>query len=150
MIWSSFTQLSGATLLIIGALLPIVNPLGDAPIFLAMTLGCDEITRAELAKRISLYSFCLLLGSMMFGSFFLRMFDLSIPVVQVAGGCCGVCAWLESPGRQAKTIRCDGKSDPRQSHRAGTGVLPADLAVVNRRRGSFSRDHRRRQSFAQG
>jgi multiple antibiotic resistance protein len=56
-----------------------------------MTRGCDEPTRAELATRIALYSFALLLGSMLLGSFVLRLFGLSIPVVQVAGGAV-VCA----------------------------------------------------------
>jgi multiple antibiotic resistance protein len=90
-IWSDLTQLAGAILLIVAAILPVVNPLGDAPIFLRMTPGCDESTRALLAKRIAFYSFFLLLGSLLFGSFVLRMFDLSIPVVQVAGGAV-VCA----------------------------------------------------------
>ena len=86
MIWSDFGQLTGAILLMVGALLPVVNPLGDAPIFLRMTPGCDEPTRADLAKRIAFYSFILLLGSMLLGSFVLRLFGLSIPIVQVAGG----------------------------------------------------------------
>lgn len=59
MIWSDFGQLTGAILLMVGALLPVVNPLGDAPIFLRMTSGCDEPTRADLAKRIVFYSFIL-------------------------------------------------------------------------------------------
>jgi multiple antibiotic resistance protein len=91
MIWSDFGLLTGAILLMVGAVLPVVNPLGDAPIFLAMTPGCDELTRADLAKRIAFYSFILLLGSMLLGSFVLRLFGLSIPVVQVAGGAV-VCA----------------------------------------------------------
>lgn len=91
MIWSDLTQLASATLLIIGAVLPVVNPLGDAPIFLRMTPGCDEATRTVLAKRIAFYSFFLVLGSLLFGSFTLIMFGLSIPVVQVAGGAV-VCA----------------------------------------------------------
>ncbi|BBP00830.1 MarC family protein [Sulfuriferula nivalis] len=91
MIWSDITQLTGAILLIVAAILPVVNPLGDAPIFLRMTPGCDESTRILLAKRIAFYSFFLLLGSLLLGSFVLRMFDLSIPVVQVAGGAV-VCA----------------------------------------------------------
>jgi multiple antibiotic resistance protein len=91
MIWSDFVQLLGAILLMVGALLPVVNPLGDAPIFLRMTPGCDEPTRAFLAKRIAFYSFILLLGSMLLGSFVLRLFGLSIPIVQVAGGAV-VCA----------------------------------------------------------
>jgi len=86
MFWTDLNQLAGAILLMVGALLPVVNPLGDAPIFLAMTPGCDELTRADLAKRIALYSFFLLLGAMLLGSFVLLMFGLSIPVVQVAGG----------------------------------------------------------------
>jgi multiple antibiotic resistance protein len=91
MIRTDLDQLIGAIFLMIGAVLPVVNPLGDAPIFLAMTPGCDEATRADLAKRIALYSFFLLLGSMLFGSFVLLLFGLSIPVVQVAGGAV-VCA----------------------------------------------------------
>ena len=91
MLWTDLSQLTGAILLMVGALLPVVNPLGDAPIFLAMTPGCDELTRADLAKRIAIYSFFLLLGAMLLGSFVLLMFGLSIPVVQVAGGAV-VCA----------------------------------------------------------
>lgn len=89
--WSDFAQCAGAVLLIVGALLPVVNPPGDAPIFLAMTTGYDSATRAELARRIALYSFGLILGSMLLGSFVLRLFGLSIPLVQVAGGAV-VCA----------------------------------------------------------
>ena len=51
-----------------------------------MTPGCDELTRADLAKRIAIYSFFLLLGAMLLGSFVLLMFGLSIPLVQVAAG----------------------------------------------------------------
>ena len=91
MFWSDLKQLIGAVLLILGAVLPVVNPLGDAPIFLRMTPGCDEATRTFLAGRIALYSFFLVLGSLLFGSFVLVVFGISIPVVQVAGGAV-VCA----------------------------------------------------------
>jgi hypothetical protein len=33
LIWSDLSQLIGAIFLILGAVLPVVNPLGDAPIF---------------------------------------------------------------------------------------------------------------------
>jgi multiple antibiotic resistance protein len=73
-------------LLIIAALLPVLNPLGSAPFFVAMTEGCDQATRIYLARRITVYSFALLLGSMLLGAIVLRLFGLSIPIVQVAGG----------------------------------------------------------------
>jgi multiple antibiotic resistance protein len=91
MAWTDVTHFLVAILVIVGAVLPIVNPPGDAPLFLRLTLGCDDATRRLLAGRIAIYSFVLLLGSMMFGSFVLRLFDLSIAVVQVTGGAV-VCA----------------------------------------------------------
>ena len=39
MFWSDFGQLIGAILLMVGALLPVVNPLGDTLIFLRKTPG---------------------------------------------------------------------------------------------------------------
>lgn len=85
MIRTDFLQLLGAILVIVGAVLPIVNPLGSAALFLRMTVAYEDATRKLLATRITIYSFALLLGSMLFGTFVLRLFDLSIAVVQVAG-----------------------------------------------------------------
>ena len=86
MVWSELYQLATAILLIVGGILPVVNPPGDAPLFLHLTHGCDEVTRAKLARRVTVYSFALLLGSLVFGTFILRLFDLSLAVIQVAGG----------------------------------------------------------------
>ncbi len=91
MLWSDVTQLFGAVLLVVGAILPVVNPPGDAPLFLRLTAGCDAATRAVLARQIAVYSFALLLGSMVFGTLVLRLFELSVAVIQVAGGAV-VCA----------------------------------------------------------
>jgi small neutral amino acid transporter SnatA (MarC family) len=41
----SFSQLVSSTLLVVGALFPIVNPLGNAPIFLMLTSHADSPTR---------------------------------------------------------------------------------------------------------
>lgn len=124
------SQLTGAILLIVAAVLPVVNPLGDAPIFLKMTLGCDESTRAFLAQRIALYSFFLLLGSLLLGSFVLLIFGLSIPVVQVAGGAV-VCAlsWNLLADNSKST---DVKLDPIQANlfALGRAVSPLTLPMT--------------------
>jgi len=73
-------------LLVIGGILPIVNPVGSAPMFLAMTRGADESTRQVLAFKVAVNAFILLMGSLVFGAFVLELFGLSIPVVQIAGG----------------------------------------------------------------
>ena len=79
-------QLVKAILVVVGAILPIVNPLGSAPMFLAMTHGADTPTRSTLAGLVAFNSFLLLMGSLVFGNFVLKLFGLSVPVVQLAGG----------------------------------------------------------------
>lgn len=74
-------------MLVIGALLPIVNPVGNAPVFLAMTATADLATRARLARKIAINGFILLMGSLFLGNLVLEFFGVSIPAVQVAGGC---------------------------------------------------------------
>jgi multiple antibiotic resistance protein len=73
-------------LLVIAALLPIVNPFGGAPVFLAMTADCTAALRATLAQKIALNAFILLLASLFIGTYVLEFFGLSVPIVQVAGG----------------------------------------------------------------
>lgn len=77
--------LEGA-LLMTAALLPIVNPFGSTPVFLAMTADCTPELRATLAKRISVNAFLILMISVFVGTYVLELFGLSVPVVQVAGG----------------------------------------------------------------
>jgi multiple antibiotic resistance protein len=72
--------------LVVAGLLPIVNPLGSAPIFLALTAGLSTPLRRWLAWRIAVNGFVLLVVSIFIGSHVLDFFGLSLPVVQVGGG----------------------------------------------------------------
>jgi multiple antibiotic resistance protein len=86
LVWHEAVELLAAILVVVGGILPVVNPPGDAPLFLQLTAGCDEATRSDLARRISVYSFGLLVGAMLVGPVVLRLFDLSVAVIQVSGG----------------------------------------------------------------
>ncbi|HZD30083.1 MAG TPA: MarC family protein, partial [Candidatus Angelobacter sp.] len=56
------------------ALFPVVNPIGDAPIFLALTQWYPASVRKVLARKIAAYGFFLLAGSFLFGSVLLDFF----------------------------------------------------------------------------
>jgi multiple antibiotic resistance protein len=75
-----------SALLVIGALFPIVNPLGNVPIFLTLTPGYTSDMHAALARKISMYGFVLLVVSILIGTNILAFFGISLPVVQVGGG----------------------------------------------------------------
>jgi multiple antibiotic resistance protein len=107
-------------LLAVAALLPIVNPLGGAPIFLAKTADLTREAHTELARAVAIDCFFLLLVSTFIGAYVLDFFGLSIPAVQVAGGAV-VCAmgWnlLNAPDQP-----------PLSAQDAVRAVTPADLA----------------------
>jgi multiple antibiotic resistance protein len=83
---SSVVHFSSVVLLAIGALLPIVDPLGGAPIYLALTEGLSSEQRNRMSKAVAINSFLLLIVSALIGAYVLDFFGLSIPAVQVAGG----------------------------------------------------------------
>lgn len=73
-------------LFVLAALLPILNPAATAPIFLGLTEGASDSTRALLSRRIARNMFALLAGSMLVGSYVLDVFGISLPIVRVGGG----------------------------------------------------------------
>jgi multiple antibiotic resistance protein len=73
-------------LLVFAALLPIVNPLGMAPIFAEMTEGYDTSIRRTVAMRVAINGMVLLVASLLVGSYILEFFGISLAAVQVGGG----------------------------------------------------------------
>src|SRR4051794_1398706 len=67
-------------------LFPIINPLGVSPIFLDLTKAYPDSIRKLLARKIALYGFLLLGGSLALGSAVLAFFGISLPIIQIAGG----------------------------------------------------------------
>src|SRR6516162_1175833 len=73
-------------LIAVGALLPIVDPLGSAPIYMELTKGIGPASRSPLARPAALDCFVLLAACAVIGVYVLDFFGLSIPDVQIAGG----------------------------------------------------------------
>jgi multiple antibiotic resistance protein len=67
-------------------LFPVVNPIGDAPIFLSLTRRYPQSAQEVLARKIAAYGFALLAGSFLFGSEVLSFFGVTLSVIQITGG----------------------------------------------------------------
>jgi multiple antibiotic resistance protein len=83
---AAISELVRASLLIVGALFPIVDSPDNIPIFLALTVGLSTESRAVLARKIAVNSFGILIVSVLIGTHILAFFGISLPVVQVGGG----------------------------------------------------------------
>jgi multiple antibiotic resistance protein len=73
-------------LLVIAALFPVVNPPGSALVFLSMTKRAPVAVRRSLARRVALNSFFVMAASLLVGTFILKAYGISVPVLRVAGG----------------------------------------------------------------
>ena len=80
------TDFANAFLLVYAGLFPIINPVGNAPIFLGLTSSCTEAERNALARRVAINSMLLLAGAMFIGTHLLVFFGITLPVVRIAGG----------------------------------------------------------------
>jgi len=76
----------GSFVAVFAALFPVVNPLGDGPLFLNMVQGCSIEVRNQLARSVSINAFFLLLVSMLIGPQLLLFFGISLPALKLAGG----------------------------------------------------------------
>lgn len=70
----------------LGAMFPIINPIGHAPLFYVMTLDDTIPFRRRIALKSSLYTFLILLVSLLLGNSLLRFFGISLDDLRIAGG----------------------------------------------------------------
>jgi multiple antibiotic resistance protein len=66
-------------------LLPIINPLGTAPIFNA-TAGSDRQVVRKFARQVAINSWMVLVVSMLVGIYVLDFFGISLQIVRLGGG----------------------------------------------------------------
>ncbi|MDD2876041.1 MAG: MarC family protein [Acidiphilium sp.] len=80
------TQFTGDFLYAVVALFVIIDPIGTAIIFAALTTHDDAVKRRVIAQRASIISFLVLLVFGLAGEGLLRLLGIGIPALQIAGG----------------------------------------------------------------
>jgi multiple antibiotic resistance protein len=78
-LWNSF-------LIAFSVLLPLMNPLGSALVFLGLVGDADARTYHSLARRIAVNNVVFLAIIELLGATILNFFGISLPIVQLAGG----------------------------------------------------------------
>jgi multiple antibiotic resistance protein len=68
------------------ALFPLINPVGDALVFLGLVGTAPATVYRALARKIALTTSLFLLVVQVTGTALLRFFGISLPVMQVSGG----------------------------------------------------------------
>jgi multiple antibiotic resistance protein len=103
--------------MIFAALFPVVNPIGTALVLYGMTREVDDQAWKSMSRRIALYSLFLLSFFFFFGSYILKLFGISLPVVQFSGGIVlALMGWqLLNQNETSKPASENGLHDPDSS-----------------------------------
>jgi multiple antibiotic resistance protein len=83
---SSMPLLAKFFALAFSALLPVINPLGSALVFLGFVGNAPASVFRDLARKIAISTTLFLVVVELIGAGLLQFFGISLPVVQVAGG----------------------------------------------------------------
>jgi multiple antibiotic resistance protein len=78
--------LSSALLAALAALFPLMNPVGNTPIFFSITANDTPEFRRRQALKIAINVFVILTVCLLCGRYILAMFGLSVPILRLAGG----------------------------------------------------------------
>jgi multiple antibiotic resistance protein len=78
-LWESF-------LIAFSVLLPLINPLGSALVFLGLAGEAPPLVYRSLARRIAVNNIIFLAIIELLGATILRFFGISLPIVQLSGG----------------------------------------------------------------
>ncbi|MBB5339335.1 MarC family protein [Tunturiibacter gelidoferens] len=103
------------------ALLPLINPLGSALIFLGLVGAAPIDIYRGLARRIAINTVIFFAVIELIGSYLLGFFGISLPIVQVSGGIViAMIAWalLNQP---------DSTPNPEKTSAAAPAVTPAEI-----------------------
>ena len=109
-----------AFLLAFPSLFSIINPIGGALIFDAVTASFSHADRIRVAARVGLYSLLIMFGALWAGAYVLSFFGVSIEALRIAGGTVvALSGWqlLTSPDNYADRKRRDQQAAAKDPER---------------------------------
>lgn len=73
-------------MLVVIGLLPIMNPISMAPLFLSLTRGDSPEFRKQQARKAAIYSILILVAFLLLGNGIIALFGISLAGIRIAGG----------------------------------------------------------------
>ncbi|KQQ31387.1 hypothetical protein ASF53_01380 [Methylobacterium sp. Leaf123] len=108
-----FETVLASFLLALSSLFSIVNPVGSALMFAQITSDRSHTERAELSRRIGLYSALVMLAALWAGAPILNFFGVSLAALRIAGGLfVAAFAWTMLTAPEAREARKHAEAEP--------------------------------------
>jgi multiple antibiotic resistance protein len=141
MIWNNpaadaFTELSSApivrfSLLTFSSIFFLVDPFGAIPSFLAITATADPKRRKRTARRAAFTCFIVLTSFALGGQLIFRLFGITLPAFEIAGGMILLLIGLEMlQAKRSATQEATGDTEE-AAQKEDAGIVPLGIPMLS-------------------
>jgi multiple antibiotic resistance protein len=124
------SDLLGFSAICISAVFFVVDPLGLAPIFLAMTANDPPQKKRRMALRATLVAFGLLTGFALFGSVLFKVFGITLSAFKVAGGILLLITAIDMLRAQPSRTRSSPEETTEGSTKEDVAIVPLAMPLL--------------------
>ena len=118
------------SLLAVSSIFFLVDPFAAIPSFLAITDGADAKRRARMARKGAITCFVVLSTFALAGRFIFRMFGITLPAFEVAGGLILLLIGLDMlEAKRSPTQEASGDTEE-ASHKEDAGIVPLGIPML--------------------
>ena len=108
----------------------VIDPIGLAPLFVALTQGMSDSARRRIALRATFTGVLILLASAAFGEALLGFIGISMPAFRVAGGILLFLTALDMLFERRTKRREDQSEGSEEDHREDPSVFPLAIPLI--------------------
>src|SRR6201995_4940344 len=108
----------------------LVDPFAALPTFLAVTAGEDDAKRRKTARKASLTAFVVLTTFAVAGSFIFKMFGITLPAFEIAGGVILLLIGLDMlEAKRSPTQESSGETEAAAA-KDDAGIVPMGIPML--------------------
>jgi len=108
----------------------LVDPFAALPTFLAVTAGQDDAKRRKTARKASLTAFVVLTTFAVAGSFIFKMFGITLPAFEIAGGVILLLIGLDMlEAKRSPTQESSGETEAAAT-KDDVGIVPLGIPML--------------------
>jgi multiple antibiotic resistance protein len=118
------------SLLALSSIFFLVDPFAALPTFLAVTDGADKAKRRRMAGKASLTAFLFLSAFALGGQYIFRMFGITLPAFEIAGGIILLLIGLDMlNAKRSATQEASGETEEAAS-KEDAGIVPLGIPML--------------------
>lgn len=124
---SSYVRFS---VLALSSIFFLVDPFAALPTFLAVTAGVDSHRRRAIARKASITAFVVLSAFAIAGQYIFRMFGITLPAFEIAGGIILLLIGLDMLNAKRSPTQETGPEAEAAASKEDAGIVPLGIPML--------------------